>query len=92
MRTFTIAEFDDLPDDAFYDVVEFGRGISVEASAEQRAAMVEAHEAWTSLLDDDLREGIDWETSTRSNWDLYSELRMNGVDFVRSVPEVAAAM
>jgi hypothetical protein len=34
-------------------------------------------------MGEDERESADWNTATHSHWDLYAELRMNGVDFDR---------
>ena len=90
-RSFTTDDLDSMTDEELVDVVENGRGIRLQTASEQRDAMVSAHEAWVPSLDDDLRDGIDWETATRSNWDLYAELRMNGVDFER-IGDLAAAM
>ena len=91
MQRISIRELDSMNDDDFYDLVQNGRGIVLAAAAEERTIMVIAHEAWVPSLEDDIRDGVDWETATRSNWDLYAELRMNGVDFDR-VGEMAAAM
>lgn len=91
MHHVSIKELDSMDDDSFYDFVQTGRGIVLDASTDERSEMVVAHEAWTPTLEEDIREGVDWETGTRSNWDLYSELRMNGVCFER-VGELAPAM
>lgn len=80
---FAINQLDMLSDASFYDVVENGRCISLATTEEQRDAMIISHEAWSATLDEDIREGVDWETTARSDWDLYADLRMNGVGFER---------
>ncbi|NTF17705.1 hypothetical protein G6L37_04780 [Agrobacterium rubi] len=83
MHHINIRELDSMTDDEFYDFVQNGRGVVLDVSPEERAEMVAVHEAWTPTLNEDTRDEIDWSTATRSGWDLYAELRMNGVDFER---------
>lgn len=74
-----IDEFDALTDDAFVDFVLEGRRPLFTVDDGQRAAMIEAHENWVAQMDEEEREMADWDT----HWDLYAELRENGVDFDR---------
>jgi KaiC/GvpD/RAD55 family RecA-like ATPase len=86
----TINELDAMTDEDFHVFLDRGRAIVLDASEEQRGEMVNSHEAWVETLDEDLRDGIDWTVETRSDWDLYAELRMNGVEFARvSQTEIA---
>lgn len=79
----TMQEFDDMTDEDFADFV-YSRGRpGFSVSAEQRAEMVRAHAAWVETIDEEEQETVDWNTATHSDWDLYAELRMNGVDFER---------
>lgn len=80
---FTINELDAMADENFYVFIDRARGIVLDVSDEQRDEMVRSHQAWVETLDEDLRDGIDWTVETRSDWDLYAELRMNGVEFER---------
>ncbi|MNU37774.1 hypothetical protein D3C71_264320 [compost metagenome] len=90
MATFTINELDAMADDELYVFIDRARGIVLEVDEEQRDEMVRSHQAWVETLDEDLRDGIDWTVETRSDWDLYAELRVNGVEFERvSQPEMA---
>lgn len=91
MPIVTIEELDSMPDDDFYVFVDRARAVVLEASDAQRQEMVSSHEAWVETLEGDLREGIDWSTETRSEWDLYAELRMNGIEFGR-VPRSELAL
>lgn len=79
----TIDEFDALTDDGFVDFVLQGRRPLFTVDDGQRAAMIEAHENWVAQMDEEERDMADWDTQTHSDWDLYAELRMNGVDFDR---------
>lgn len=83
MRTMTIEQLDEMNDDEFAAFVEKARP-ALYAEEEQRTLMVDAHKRWVATLDDDIRDGVDWNTISHSNWDLYAELRMNGVEFERS--------
>lgn len=86
----TINELDAMADDELYVFIDSGRGIVLEVDEEQREEMVRSHQAWVETLEEDLRDGIDWTVETRSDWDLYVELRVNGVEFERvSQPEMA---
>lgn len=84
MRTVTIDELDGMSDDEFYVFVGRARGIVLEVSTEQRDLMVTAHGDWVETLNEELREDVDWDTATHSNWDLYAELRINGAEFQRA--------
>ncbi len=79
----SINELDALADEEFYPFLDRARGVVLEVPEVQRDEMVKAHRAWVDTLDEDLRDGVDWTVETRSDWDLYAELRMNGVDFER---------
>jgi hypothetical protein len=83
MTTFTINELDAMADEEFYVFLERARGVVLDVTEEQRNEMVRSHTEWVETLEDDLRDGIDWTVETRSDWDLYAELRMNGVEFER---------
>lgn len=86
----TINELDAMADDDLYVFIDRARGIVLEVDEEQRDEMVRSHQAWVETLGEDLRDGIDWTVETRSDWDLYAELRVNGVEFERvSQPEMA---
>jgi hypothetical protein len=86
----TINELDAMADENFYVFIDRARGVVLEVDEEQRDEMIRSHEAWVETLDEDLRDGVDWTVETRSDWDLYAELRMNGVEFERvSQPEMA---
>lgn len=90
MATFTINELDAMADDELYVFIDRARGIVLDVDEEQRDEMVRSHQAWVETLEEDLRDGIDWTVETRSDWDLYAELRVNGVEFERvSQPEMA---
>jgi hypothetical protein len=84
MRTVTIDELDTMSDDEFYVFVDSAGGMTLETSGGQRDEMMAAHKEWVETLDSDIRDGVDWETATRSDWDLYAELRINGVGFQRA--------
>lgn len=60
-------------------------GLTVElpAGVDQRARMVEAHIHWVKTMDPETLASADWNSSIRSNFDLYSELRINGIPFDR---------
>jgi hypothetical protein len=86
----TINELDAMADEEFYVFIDRARGVVLEVDEGQRDEMIRSHEAWVETLDEDLRDGIDWTVATRSDWDLYAELRMNGIQFERvSQPEMA---
>lgn len=90
MATFTVNELDAMADDELYVFIDRARGIVLDVDEEQRDEMIRSHQAWVETLDEDLRDGIDWTVETRSDWDLYAELRVNGVEFERvSQPEMA---
>lgn len=90
MATFTINELDAMTDDELYGFIDRARGIVLDVDEEQREEMVRSHQAWVETLDEDLCDGVDWTVETRSDWDLYAELRVNGVEFERvSQPEMA---
>ena len=57
--------------------------IELRTGVAQRSAMVSAHSAWVRTMDKEALESADWNSSIRSNFDLYSELRINGVAFER---------
>lgn len=79
----TINELDAMADDELYVFIDQTRGIVLEVNEEQRDEMIRTHQAWVETLEEDLRDGIDWTVETRSDWDLYAELRVNGVEFER---------
>jgi hypothetical protein len=79
----TIDDFDAMTDDDFTDFVYARRRPDFAVGNGQRMAMVRAHESWIASMDEDDRDSVDWNTETHSDWDLYAELRMNGVDFDR---------
>lgn len=86
----TINELDAMADDELYVFIDQTRGIVLEVNEEQRDEMIRTHQAWVETLEEDLRDGVDWTVETRSDWDLYAELRVNGVEFERvSQPEMA---
>lgn len=80
---FTIQQLDAMDEDQVLQLAQEGRGTVLESSDAQRAAMASAHVAWVTTLDPDLRDEVDWSIETRDNWDLYAELRINGVAFAR---------
>lgn len=63
-----------------------GLTIELPAGVDQRARMVEAHTRWVSTMDPETLDSAEWNSSIRSNFDLYSELRINGIAFDR-VPD-----
>lgn len=81
-----IEDFDAMSDDAFTDFVYERARPDFSVDSRQREAMVQAHEEWVSSMEDDMRSDVDWSTATHSDWDLYAELRMNGVGFERTCP------
>jgi hypothetical protein len=83
MTRFSINELDAMADEEFYVFLDRARGVVLDVSEEQHDEMVRSHTEWVETLEDDLRDGIDWTVETRSDWDLYAELRMNGVEFER---------
>lgn len=78
-----IHDFDEMTDEEFTDFVYSQGRPEFSVSAEQRAEMIRAHAAWVETIDEEERETVDWNTATHSDWDLYAELRMNGIDFDR---------
>ena len=82
MARFTIRELDALPIKGVLSLSGIeGLKVDLIAGVQQRENMVEAHEAWTSTLDAETRDSAHWGTDTRSNFDLYVELRANKINF-----------
>lgn len=84
MAIFTISELDAISDEIIHEL-DINAPIRVDLllGQEQREIIIEAHANWVATLDSDVRESADWTSPSRSNFDLYSELRVNGVDFQR---------
>jgi hypothetical protein len=84
MARFTFRELDALSKDAILTLCDID-GLQTELSAgvSQRAEMIKAHVAWVGSMDEETLSSADWNSSIRSNFDLYSELRINGISFAR---------
>lgn len=84
MARFTISELDELSNDGIRALCDI-QSLSVELQADvrQRSEMVAAHASWVMAMDEQALASADWNSSIRSNFDLYSELRLNGVPFNR---------
>ncbi len=84
MARFTISELDALSERDIRSLCAI-ENIKVElrTGVAQRSAMVSAHSAWVRTMDKEALESANWNSSIRSNFDLYSELRINGVVFER---------
>jgi hypothetical protein len=85
---FTIKDVDAMSDREITDIAEEG-GLDLELSDVRRDMMLRAHAAWVETLSADLREAYS-DSSFRTNWELYSETRINGVPPVR--PSLVAAV
>lgn len=84
MARFTISELDALSKDDIHSLCAI-QGLSVElrVGVDQRSEMVASHASWVMAMDEQALASADWNSSIRSNFDLYSELRLNGVPFNR---------
>lgn len=85
MARFSLSELDALSNDGIHALCAI-QGLSVElrVGVAQRSEMVSAHASWVMAMDDQALASADWNSSIRSNFDLYSELRLNGVPFNRT--------
>lgn len=84
MARFTFRELDALSNDAILALCGIeGLRADLSAGISQRAEMIAAHAAWVRTMDQKTLESADWNSSIRSNFDLYSELRINDIAFDR---------
>jgi hypothetical protein len=84
MARFSIDELDALSNESIHALCNI-QDISIElrAGIEQRSEMVSTHVSWVRSMDERTLTSADWNSSIRSNFDLYSELRLNAVPFKR---------
>lgn len=84
MARFTFRELDALSKDAILALcaIEDLRA-DLSASVSQRAEMMASHAAWVRTMDQETLASADWNSSIRSNFDLYAELRINDIAFDR---------
>ncbi|MBY3433911.1 hypothetical protein HFN89_07080 [Rhizobium laguerreae] len=84
MARFTLRELDELTTVAILALCSIeALNIELRVGIAQRARIIDSHTRWVSSMDAETFSSADWNSSIRSNFDLYSELRINGVGFDR---------
>jgi hypothetical protein len=87
MARFTITELDRLSEKDIHSLCAIDAiRVELQTGVSQRSTMVCAHSGWVRTLEQEALESADWNSSIRSNFDLYAELRINGVAFDRIPP------
>lgn len=85
--SFTMQDVEAMSDEAIMVLSNHG-GIDLVISDQERDSMLRAHAAWVQTLDFDVVEAYRGDQSVRSNWEIYTEVRMNGASYDRPLTQV----
>lgn len=91
MKSYSLAAIEELSDDEVYKLSHAQVDIDLQATEQERECMITAHTKMVEDFDEDIRESVNWNPEVRSNWDLYSELRINGYP-IQQAPTPSAGL